>query len=96
MAASTSAFSLAIFSGEPEVPKIFDARRVDRVIEVSSRDAENTMRLLASNEGIFAGPSSGGSVFAALQLCRGLSGATVAAIICDRGDRYISTGVFPD
>lgn len=81
---------------EAYLPKIFDARRVDRVIEVSSRDAENTMRLLASNEGIFAGPSSGGSVFAALQLCRGLSGATVAAIICDRGDRYISTGVFPD
>ena len=81
---------------EPYLPKIFDARRVDRVVEVSSRDAEDTMRLLASSEGIFAGPSSGGSVFAALQLCRSLRGATVAAIICDRGDRYISTGVFPD
>ncbi|MFI4979280.1 MAG: cysteine synthase CysM [Nevskiales bacterium] len=81
---------------EAYLPKIFDARRIDRVVEVSARDAEDTMRLLASSEGIFAGPSSGGSVFAALQLCRGLSGATVAAIICDRGDRYISTGVYPD
>jgi len=81
---------------EPYLPKIFDARRIDRVIEVSARDAEDTMRLLASAEGIFAGPSSGGSVWAALQLCRGLQGATVAAIVCDRGDRYISTGVYPD
>lgn len=81
---------------EAYLPKIFDARRIDRVVEVSARDAEDTMRLLASSEGIFAGPSSGGSVFAALQLCRTLSGATVAAIVCDRGDRYISTGVYPD
>ena len=78
------------------LPKIFDARRVDRVIEVSARDAEDSMRLLASSEGIFAGPSSGGSVWAALQLCRTLRGATVVAIVCDRGDRYISTGVYPD
>jgi cysteine synthase B len=81
---------------EAYLPKIFDARRIDRVIEVSSKDAEDTMRLLAAKEGVFAGPSSGGSVWAALQLCRGLRGATVAAIICDRGDRYISTGVYPD
>ncbi|MBL6750582.1 MAG: cysteine synthase CysM [Nevskia sp.] len=81
---------------EAYLPRIFDARRVDRVIEVSTRDAEDTMRLLASCEGIFAGPSSGGSVWAALQLCAGLRGATVAAIVCDRGDRYISTGVYPD
>ena len=81
---------------EAYLPKIFDARRVDRVIEVSSGDAEDTMRLLAAREGIFCGPSSGGSVWAALQLCKSLRGATIAAIICDRGDRYISTGVFPD
>jgi cysteine synthase B len=78
------------------LPKIFDASRVDRVIEVSTRDAEDTMRQLAAQEGIFAGPSSGGSVWAALQLCKDLRGATVAAVICDRGDRYISTGVYPD
>jgi cysteine synthase B len=81
---------------EAYLPKIFEARRVDRVVEVSSKDAEDTMRLLAAREGIFCGPSSGGSVWAALQLCKSLSGATIAAIICDRGDRYISTGVFPD
>ena len=81
---------------EAYLPKIFDARRVDLVIEVSSGDAEDTMRLLAAREGIFCGPSSGGSVWAALQLCKSLRGATIAAIICDRGDRYISTGVFPD
>ena len=81
---------------EAYLPKIFDLRRVDRVIEVSTRDAEDTMRLLAAKEGVFAGPSSGGSVWAALQLCKELSGATIAAIVCDRGDRYISTGVYPD
>ena len=81
---------------EPYLPKIFDSRRIDRVMEVSAGDAEDTMRLLASSEGIFAGPSSGGSVWAALQLCRTLKGATIAAIVCDRGDRYISTGVYPD
>ena len=81
---------------EAYLPKIFDASRIDRVMEVSAGDAEDTMRLLASSEGIFAGPSSGGSVWAALQLCRTLHGATIAAIICDRGDRYISTGVYPD
>jgi len=81
---------------EAYLPRIFDAKRVDRVVEVSTKDAEDTMRLLASTEGVFAGPSSGGSVWAALQVCKAVSGATVAAIICDRGDRYISTGVYPD
>jgi len=80
---------------EPYLPKIFDARRVDRIVEVGSRNAEDTMRLLAAREGIFAGPSSGGSVWAALQICREVQGATVVAIICDRGDRYVSTGVYP-
>jgi S-sulfo-L-cysteine synthase (O-acetyl-L-serine-dependent) len=81
---------------EAYLPKIFDARRVDRVIEASAENAENTMRLLASTEGIFAGPSSGGATWAALQLCRELRGATIVTIVCDRGDRYISTGVYPD
>jgi cysteine synthase B len=81
---------------EAYLPKIFDSRRVDRVIEVNAQDAENTMRQLAATEGVFAGPSSGGSVWAALQLCGELHGATIAAIVCDRGDRYISTGVYPD
>jgi S-sulfo-L-cysteine synthase (O-acetyl-L-serine-dependent) len=81
---------------EAYLPKIFDRRRIDRVVEVSAANAENTMRQLASVEGIFAGPSSGGSVWTALQLCRELRGATIAAIVCDRGDRYISTGVYPD
>ncbi len=81
---------------EAYLPKIFERSRVDRVVEVSAAQAEDTMRLLAKVEGIFAGPSSGGSVWTALQLCRELRGATIAAIVCDRGDRYISTGVFPD
>lgn len=81
---------------EAYLPTIFDRKRVDRVVEVSTRQAEDTMRDLARIEGVFCGPSSGGSVWTALQLCRELSGATIAAIICDRGDRYISTGVFPE
>jgi len=80
---------------EAYLPMIFDRSRIDRVVEVSTRNAEDTMRLLAKVEGVFAGPSSGGSVWTALQLCKELSGATIVSIICDRGDRYISTGVFP-
>jgi len=80
---------------EAYLPKIFDRSRIDRVVEVSTRNAEDTMRLLARVEGVFAGPSSGGSVWTALQLCKELNGATIVSIICDRGDRYISTGVFP-
>lgn len=81
---------------EAYLPTIFDRSRVDRVVEVSTRQAEDTMRDLARIEGVFCGPSSGGSVWTALQLCKELDGATIAAIICDRGDRYISTGVFPE
>lgn len=80
---------------EAYLPKIFDRSRIDRVIEVTTEDAENTMHALARHEGLFCGPSSGGSVWAALQLCGELEDATIACIICDRGDRYISTGVFP-
>lgn len=76
-------------------PKIYDRNKIDRVIEVGAREAEDMMREVARAEGLFCGPSSGGSVWAALQLCRELENATVVCIICDRGDRYISTGVFP-
>lgn len=80
---------------EAYLPTIFDRSRVDRVIEVSSRDAEDTMRAMGRLEGLFCGPSSGGALWAALQLCRQLENATIVSIVCDRGDRYISTGVFP-
>jgi cysteine synthase B len=80
---------------EEYLPKIYNAQRVDRIIEVNQNDAENTTRALAAQEGIFAGVSSGGAVFAALQLIKSLENAVVVVIICDRGDRYLSTGVFP-
>ncbi len=76
------------------LPKIFDSERVDRIIDIEQQDAENTMRALAAQEGIFCGVSSGGAVWAALQLAEQLEGATIVAIVCDRGDRYLSTGVF--
>jgi len=81
---------------EAYLPKIFDRSRIDRVIEASAANAEATMHAVARHEGLFCGPSSGGSLWAALQLCKELEGATIACIICDRGDRYISTGVFPE
>jgi len=77
------------------LPKICDWKRVDRVIEVSQADAEETTRALSREEGIFAGISSGGAVWAALQVSRELKNAVIVVIICDRGDRYLSTGVFP-
>ena len=80
---------------EAYLPTIFEAQRVDRVIEVSAKDAEDTMRLAGTVEGLFCGPSSGGALWAALQLCRQVENATIVSIVCDRGDRYISTGVFP-
>jgi cysteine synthase B len=81
---------------EEYLPSIFDATRVDRTIEVSQTDAERTTLELAAKEGIFAGISSGGAVAAALSLSRELEHAVIVAIICDRGDRYLSTGIFPD
>ncbi|MGH8678499.1 MAG: cysteine synthase CysM, partial [Burkholderiales bacterium] len=77
------------------LPKIFDASRVDQVIEVSQVDAEDMTRRLAREEGIFAGISSGGALWAALQVSNQVRNATIVTIICDRGDRYLSTGVFP-
>jgi len=77
------------------LPSIFEASRVDRTLDISQEDAEQTTLRLASREGIFCGISSGGAVAAALQLSRQVDNAVIVAIICDRGDRYLSTGVFP-
>ena len=79
---------------EAYLPTIFDRTRVDHVVDVRQSDAEQTMRALAREEGIFCGVSSGGSVFAALALSQQVQNATIVAIVCDRGDRYLSTGVF--
>ena len=76
------------------LPKIYDAQRVDRIIEVDQQAAEDTTRALAAKEGIFAGVSSGGAVSSALALSNELENAIIVVIICDRGDRYLSTGVF--
>jgi len=77
------------------LPKICDWTRVDRVIEVSQADAEEMTRRLAREEGIFAGISSGGALWAAMQVLREVENAIIVSIVCDRGDRYLSTGVFP-
>jgi len=80
---------------EEYVPKICDPNRVDRMIYVSQHDAEETTRRLAREEGIFAGISSGGALWAALQVSKEVENAVIVSIVCDRGDRYLSTGVFP-
>ena len=77
------------------LPKIYQSDRVDRIIEVDQLAAEHTTRELAAREGIFAGVSSGGAVYAALKLSKELTDALIVVIVCDRGDRYLSTGVFP-
>ena len=80
---------------EEYVPKICDTSRVDHMIYVSQLNAEETTRRMAREEGIFAGISSGGALWAALQLSKEVENATIVSIVCDRGDRYLSTGVFP-
>jgi len=80
---------------EAYLPKIFDAKAVDQVMDIGQVEAETTMRALAEKEGIFCGVSSGGSIAAALQLSQTVENAVIVGIICDRGDRYLSTGVFP-
>ena len=76
------------------LPAIYDATRVDRVIDISQQESEHTMRELARREGIFCGVSAGGAIAAALRLSSEVENAVIVAIICDRGDRYLSTGVF--
>jgi cysteine synthase B len=76
------------------LPKIFNASRVDSMMDVSQASAEQTTRDLATKEGIFAGVSSGGAVSAALELSKRVNNATIVTIACDRGDRYLSTGLF--
>ena len=80
---------------EAYLPKIFDRSRVDRVESVAQDEAEEMTRRLACEEGIFAGISSGGGLVVALRLAREVENATIVTIVCDRGDRYLSTGVFP-
>jgi cysteine synthase B len=80
---------------EEYLPKICDFSRVDRMMYVGQKDAEETTRQLARQEGIFAGISSGGALYAALQLSMDVEDAVIVSIACDRGDRYLSTGVFP-
>lgn len=79
---------------EAYLPKIFERDRVDQILDIHQDDAERTMQALAKQEGICCGVSSGGAVYAALELSKQLSNAVIVAIICDRGDRYLSTGVF--
>jgi cysteine synthase B len=80
---------------EAYLPKICDWKRVDRIIEVSQYDAEEMTRLLSREEGIFAGISSGGALWAAREVAKTAENAVIVFIVCDRGDRYLSTGVFP-
>jgi cysteine synthase B len=80
---------------EEYLPKIYDKSRVDELIYVNQANAEKMTRRLAAEEGIFAGISSGGALCAALQLSKKVENAVIVSIVCDRGDRYLSTGVFP-
>lgn len=79
---------------EAYLPKIYDPSRVDRILDIDQAEAESMMRRLAREEGIFAGVSSGGSIAGALRISQEVEHATIVAIICDRGDRYLSTGVY--
>ncbi|MGA1103472.1 MAG: cysteine synthase CysM [Pseudomonadales bacterium] len=79
---------------EAYLPKIYDPSRVDRILDIDQREAESMMRRLAREEGIFAGVSSGGAIVGALRISQEVEHATIVAIICDRGDRYLSTGVY--
>jgi cysteine synthase B len=80
---------------EAYLPKIFHREQIDRVIEVTQTDSEEMTRRMAAEEGIFAGVSSGGGLVAALEVARATKDAVIVHIVCDRGDRYLSTGVFP-
>ena len=81
---------------EGYLPSIFEASRVDTIMDVSQKSAEQTTRDLATQEGIFAGVSSGGAVACAIRLSKKINDAVIVTVICDRGDRYLSTGIFND
>jgi S-sulfo-L-cysteine synthase (O-acetyl-L-serine-dependent) len=81
---------------EAYLPKIYDRKRVDRIESVSQAEAEEMTRRMAREEGIFAGISSGGAMHVAVRIAREMKNAVIVSIVCDRGDRYLSTGVFPD
>ena len=81
---------------EEYLPRIFEASRVDTIMDVSQKSAEQTTRDLATQEGIFAGVSSGGAVACAIKLSKKINDAVIVTVICDRGDRYLSTGIFED
>ena len=81
---------------EEYLPRIFEASRVDTIMDVSQKSAEQTTRDLATQEGIFAGVSSGGAVACAIKLSQKIKNAVIVTVICDRGDRYLSTGIFED
>ena len=81
---------------EAYLPRIYDAKQVDQVMLVSQDEAEETTRRLAREEGIFAGVSSGGALAAALKVSSSIENSVIVFIICDRGDRYLSTGIFSD
>ena len=84
-----------MYKRQPEyLPDIYQHERVDRVLDISQSESEHIMKRLAREEGIFAGVSSGGAIAVALKLSAEVEEATIVAIICDRGDRYLSTGVF--
>jgi len=78
------------------LPGIFDASRVDRILDVNRQEAEDATRVLAAKEGLFCGLSSGGALAAALRLEQEVNNALIVSVVCDRGDRYLSAGVFPD
>ena len=78
------------------LPKIYQADRVDRIVDMAQREAEDVTRRLAREEGIFCGVSSGGAVAAMLRLSQEVENAVLVAIICDRGDRYLSTGIYDE
>jgi len=81
---------------EAYLPKIYDRKRVDRIESVGQGDAEEMTRRMAREEGIFAGISSGGAMCVALRISKEVKNAVIVTIVCDRGDRYLSTGIFPD
>ncbi|RYX97594.1 MAG: cysteine synthase CysM [Comamonadaceae bacterium] len=80
---------------EAYLPKIYDASRVDQMVQVSQSDAEDMCRRMAREEGIFAGISAAGACWVALQIAKTVNDAVIVFVVCDRGDRYLSTGVFP-